>query len=387
MQSMINENNTAYYVFDIPKLKERIADLRRNLPSSIALCYAIKANTFIVKELIGEVDRFEVCSPGEAEICDRLGVPDRQIVISGVYKTPAVIEKMVASNGERIYTVESLMQFELLRRLSEKYQKNLPVLLRLTNDSQFGINEEDIEHIISNRSAYHYLDLRGIQFFSGTQKNSCKKLKREIQYLDSLLLKLKSDYGYTADELEYGSGFPVSYFEGDTVDEQELFSAFSELASGMACRPKITLELGRSIAACCGRYYTHVVDIKRNKGQNYILIDGGMHHLVYFGQHMAMKRPCLFVCGKETAPCTENWNICGSLCSMNDILAKQVPLPRLEIGDTLCFENTGAYCMTEGISLFLSRELPSVYFKRENGTCVCVRKPFETAVLNTPAAP
>lgn len=49
---------------------------------------------------------------------------------------------------------------------------------------------------------------------------------------------------------------------------------------------------------------------------------------------------------------------------MNDIIAKQISLPDIEIGDVICFENTGAYCMTEGISLFLSRDIPSVYIKR-----------------------
>ena len=53
-------------------------------------------------------------------------------------------------------------------------------------------------------------------------------------------------------------------------------------------------------------------------------------------------------------------------------------------GLTICFENTGAYCMTEGISLFLSRDIPAVWLIREDGTRVCVRAPFETATLNTP---
>ena len=125
------------------------------------------------------------------------------------------------------------------------------------------------------------------------------------------------------------------------------------------------------------------MDIKHNKGQNYLLIDGGMHHLVYFGQHMAMKHPFLSVCDKEQAPKTMSWNICGSLCSMNDIVAKQVELPEVSIGDTICFENTGAYCMTEGISLFLSREIPAVYLM-DGGDPVCVRQTFDTAPLNTP---
>lgn len=378
------ENETAFYVFDIKKLKERVARLKSALPQDVDLCYAVKANTFIIKELIGSVERFEVCSPGEASICAALGVPEEKTVISGVYKTPDVIETMVASSSKRIFTVESLVQFELLDSLSKKYNKVLKVLLRLTNDSQFGINAGEIEDIVKNRGEYKSLDILGLQFFSGTQKASFKKLRREIAHLDELLLKLQSEYGFVSRELEYGPGFPVAYFEGEDFGEEELIAQFSDALSSMQFKAKISLELGRSIAACCGSYCAHVVDIKRNKGQNYILIDGGMHHLVYFGQHMAMKHPLLFVPGKETEEKEEAWNICGSLCSMNDIVAKQVMLPRVKLGDVICFENTGAYCMTEGISLFLSREIPAVYLKKENGDFLCVRKKFETSVLNTP---
>ena len=68
---------------------------------------------------------------------------------------------------------------------------------------------------------------------------------------------------------------------------------------------------------------------------------------------------------------------------MNDIVAKQVLLPDVEIGDLICFENTGAYCMTEGISLFLSREIPAVYLKKA-GEYTLLRKSFETSALNMP---
>ena len=69
---------------------------------------------------------------------------------------------------------------------------------------------------------------------------------------------------------------------------------------------------------------------------------------------------------------------------MNDIVAKQIELPEIETGDIICFEKTGAYCMTEGISLFLSRDIPAVYlFDREYGY-KCVRNAFETADLNMP---
>ena len=39
--------------------------------------------------------------------------------------------------------------------------------------------------------------------------------------------------------------------------------------------------------------------------------------------------------------------------------------------------------MTEGISLFLSRDIPAVWLIRTDGTRVCVRETFETAVLTS----
>lgn len=385
LNRLLQENKTAFYVFDIGKLKARIAHLQAALPPEVVLCYAVKANTFITKELIDTIHRFEICSPGEAEICRAVGVPSENMVISGVYKTPEVMEAMVADPSfHPIYTVESLEQYELFRRLAKTYGRTLPLLLRLTNGSQFGINKGDIEAIVARRGETPEVDILGIQFFSGTQKTSLKKLKREVGKLDDLLTLLEEKYGFAAQELEYGPGFPVSYFQSDELDEAELLSGFSELLHGMTHHPKVTLELGRSIAASCGTYYTHIVDLKRNQEQNYALVDGGMHHLVYFGQHMAMKQPFFHVCGKEALPATDQWNICGSLCSMNDVMTKQSPLPDLALGDVLAFENAGAYCMTEGISLFLSRDIPAVYLLLENGTAVQVRKAFDTATLNQP---
>ena len=238
MNEILKQNKTAFYVFDVKTLKDRVAYLRKMLPEDVAICYAIKANTFITAELENDVDRFEICSPGEAEICDLLDIPDKMMVISGVYKTPEVMENMVANGKcDRIFTVESLTQFNLFRELSEKYKKKISLLLRLTNGSQFGINSEEIEEIISKRNEFEYLDILGIQFFSGTQKTSLKKLKREIDKLDNLLILLKEKYDYSAEELEYGTGFPAAYFKEDTINEDELIGGFAQLLNEMTSKP------------------------------------------------------------------------------------------------------------------------------------------------------
>ncbi len=383
VQGLIDQYSTPLYVFDIETLKERVGYLQAHLPKSVELCYAVKANTFLIKEINDCIQRFEVCSPGEKYICDRLGIPAEKIVISGVYKTPEFIESLFAS-GQNIgyYTIESREHLHLLDALSQKYNKKCRVLIRLTSGNQFGVEEAVVREMVSTYA--DRFEIAGIQYFSGTQKHSMKRLKRELDALDGLMQSLEADYGFITKELEFGPGLQVCYFEGEAYDEDAFLKEFSQLLEGMQYKTNITLELGRAIAASCGTYLTRVVDQKVNQKQNYAIVDGGIHQLVYYGQSMAMKHPQIELYPIRQEEARENWNIFGSLCTVNDILVKQLPAADLKIGDVLAFQKAGAYCMTEGISLFLSRELPQVVILKENGESVLVRNQIATDEVNTP---
>lgn len=383
INAVLSKYKTPFYVFDIKALRERINYTKSIMPSGVSICYAIKANTFIVNEICDLADKFEVCSPGELNICLEQNIPPEKLVLSGVYKTPEVIEDLIKKDIPiGCYTAESTRQFELLSGLAKKYERKIKLLLRLSSGNQFGMDEAEIERIISAHSADEYASITGIQYFSGTQKNSLKRLKREIDHLDEFLAQLQEKYAFKSEELEFGTGFPVSYFEGEKLDEEALFKGFSEILLSMKYKAKITLEIGRSIAASCGSYFTGVVDAKTNKDQNYAILDGGMHQLVYFGQFMAMKRPFLEVLPNRDTGEIKEWNLCGSLCTANDILVKQLPVRDLHIGDTVMFKNTGAYCPTEGISLFLSRDIPRVILLGEDGNFTSVREPVDTYKFN-----
>lgn len=375
---------TPFYLFDVETLRRRVEHLRAVLPADTALCYAMKANPFLTRELSGMVERLEICSPGEYAICRQLELPPSQFVISGVYKDPHWVDELVRQpdSEQMICTVESMTQFHLLRETAQRYGRRLSLLLRLTSGSQFGLERQEIEEILTQ--PHPLLEIRGIQYFSGTQKTSMKRLARELRMLEEFLSSLQSQHGIQLQELELGPGFPVSYFADDAQQDEDVLVQAGELLGQLNFGGKLTLELGRSIAASCGKYVTRVVDRKTNQGQNYAIVDGGIHHLVYFGQSMAMRRPqvSLFPPRPEAEP--QNWNICGALCTVNDILVKQLPLSNLEIGDVLVFENTGAYCMTEGIGLFLSRSLPQILLRRPSGQVTSLRDPFPTRILNTP---
>ena len=379
---ILNKEKTPFYVFDTSALEKRIKYLREHLPKNVELCYAVKANTFISKKASELVDRLEICSPGEYRICHGFSLPAKQYVISGVNKEHDFIHELVAVDTEiGYYTVESTEQFKLIREAAEKNDRRVDVLLRLTSGNQFGLDESELEPIIESYKDDKFVNIKGIQFFSGTQKNSLKKLGRELEYVDGYIKNIESKYGFHVEELEFGPGRPVAYFEEENFDEDAFLLGFSELLNNLSFDGKISLELGRSIAASCGTYFTSVVDLKENRGEGYAIVDGGMHQIVYYGQFMAMKHPRLSLLPPRDGEIKE-WNVCGSLCSVNDILVKKLSLPDLKIGDTLAFYNTGAYCMTEGISLFLSRDLPKIimYDGKEYTT---VRDSIDTYIYNT----
>ena len=80
----------------------------------------------------------------------------------------------------------------------------------------------------------------------------------------------------------------------------------------------------------------------------------------------------------------KEWILCGSLCTVNDVLVRKKELEGLSVGDILAFDHIGAYSVTEGIYLFLSRTMPSVILRENKNSFRLVRSPLETCDVNTP---
>lgn len=368
----LTENTTPAYLFDLDELTKRMRRIQDILGQEVHLCYAMKANPFLVNAMKGLAAKFEVCSPGEFAICEREKVDMQSIVLSGVNKEKRDIEHVMDDcGGVGMYTVESPAQFSLLSDCAKARKKKIQVLLRVTSGNQFGLDEPELEKIIASRAEHSDVEIRGIQCYTGTQKKMTA-ITKELEWLDALCDRLKERYGYTVQELEYGPGLPVFYFGEEALHNgDEMLKEFAAALKPLKEKYKITLEMGRYFAATCGVYVSSVADIKTNKGQNYCIIDGGINHINYYGQTMAMKVPAYsFVKADGTVaagwgvpqePCEPGrWTICGSLCTVGDVIVKNLPIGQPEPGDRLIFYNIGAYSVTEGIYLFLSRQLPRI---------------------------
>lgn len=377
---------TPLYIFDERAVRHRVDLIRNACPAQTELCFAIKANPFLTPQLSTLVSRLEVCSPGELSVCDACAVDPERIVVSGVHKDRSVMRELVcAATLPHRFTIESVTQLEMLNELGREHGRTLPVLVRLSSGNQFGVDSDTLRDMIARSSRYPNLSFRGVQFFSGTQKTGARRIVRELERLDTLLAQLEDQLGWQASELEYGPGLPVAYFADDAFDEAGLLGALGAALSGLRFDGRVVLELGRSLVAACGIYLTRVVDTKLTRNQRYAIVDGGIHHLVYYGQSMAMHQPpCRVLDAPDTGGESETWNVFGSLCTVNDILAKQIAVPALETGSIIAFEQVGAYSMTEGISLFLSRDLPAVVAIDASGHAHLDRAAVPTHPFNTP---
>ena len=397
LEQIGKEYGTPSFVFDTVALKERMTAIKEIVGEKVHLCYSIKANPFLIPTMLECVEKLEVCSPGELSICKMQKVPAGRIIYSGVNKTPVDIKEAVEYDAG-IYTAESVLQFELLNECAIAHGKVISVLPRLNAGSQFGMSKEDLCYLVENRSKYEGVRIAGIHYFVGTQRKKLVEQQNELAMLRELIIELKDKYGFIVEKLEYGPGLPVPYFSvddfSDTLAPLKTIAPYLQEVAEMV---ELTVEMGRFYVSQCGYYLTKVMDQKSNNGINYAIVDGGMNHLNYLGQMMGMKIPVMhhFHTGTvddivfrgvttEELPIEEevNWSLYGSLCTTADVIVKQAPFTNLQRGDMIAFSNIGAYSVTEGIHLFLSRTMPRILLYHEDGSVQVARDFLETSHLN-----
>ena len=110
-----------------------------------------------------------------------------------------------------------------------------------------------------------------------------------------------------------------------------------------------------------------------------------MNQVKYNGQLQGMQIPeILHLTDRDKAEDKKQWTLCGSICTTADILARNAEFDDLQIGDILVFCRTGAYSCMEGISTFLSREMPVIAEYSEKEGLRILREMLYSDEFNTP---
>lgn len=372
--SLAKQYGTPLYYLDGDILRNNIRHLRSLLPKEVAICFSVKSNPWFVETALKEAEFVEICSPGEMRLCLERNIPVSCLLAGGVSKTENECAFLAKLEHHRT-SVESQHQLRILSHQAKKYGVELPVQLRLSSGNQFGMSFEEIQNILLHQDMYPGIRFVGLHYYSGTQKKRAETVQQD---LDVLLNAVKL---LNIQEIEYGPGIGVPLFQNqqqsDFADCMEVLSTGVKMLSQ---RCNVIIECGRLFSANAGIYVTKILEQKENQGKIFWIVDGGIHHLNYYGQMNGKPHPVMW---QENKTGQKIVTVCGSLCTVSDILAKDIPLAAAEPGDFLLFLNAGAYAVTEGRNLFLSRDMPGILYC-ENGAVRQVRMQTPTYPLNMP---
>lgn len=389
INKICNEVISPSYIFSEEEFASRAVLVRESFGEDVNLCFSIKANPFLLGIMPDQISKVEVCSPGELDVCKRLKLPPEMIIFSGVNKSKEEI-RVALEYGVRNITAESKKHVDYINSVATDMNITCDLLLRLSDESQFGIDGDELLGYIKNRDSYKGFKIVGLHYFTGTQKRRPSAIMKEIDKFMAYIDRVETDANFNIERIEYGTGLAVDYFSKDALNEEtarikEIAPKIKELSK----KADLTVEMGRFFSAPCGYYVTEVMDTKVNDGVHYAIIDGGIHQLKYDGQTQGMQIPEITHLknqkqSDEVGRGTNKWTLCGSLCTTADVIARSVEFTDLNCGDLLVFHRTGAYSMDEGISLLLSRDMPSIYILDKTNKLNKVRSRVDTYKYHVP---
>lgn len=368
---------TPFYAYDRRLIDERVAWLRRVLPPTLKLHYAIKANPMpaLVQHLAWQVDGLDVASLGEMQVALDTGMNPAHISFAGPGKRPSELAAAIAA-GITIH-LESARELETVARLGVEQGQQPRIAVRVNPDFElktsgmkmgggskpFGIDAEQVPALLQ-RIGELSLDFQGFHLFTGSQNLRADALIEAHNRIFELALRLANDAPGRMWLLNIGGGFGIPYFPGDQpLDVRPIAANLQRWLPLIADRlpeAEVVLELGRYLVGEAGIYVAEVVDRKVSRGHTFLITNGGLHqHLAAsgnFGQVIRKNYPVVVgnrVAGTEQEVVT----VVGPLCTPLDILAERMALTKAEIGDLIVVFQSGAYGLTASPTAFLSHPL------------------------------
>lgn len=345
----------------------QLRSLRAVLPPRVRVAYAVKANPFpeLLARFASLGASFDCASIGELERVEALGLPQGRTFFAGPGKREQELRKALAM-GVRIQAEG----FEDLARIDALVDQETPVNLRVhpafnidegnriiggSGPSAFGVDEEAVPALLQKVANLRHVRIQGLHVFAASNQRDAAKLLLIHGAVLELARRLRDAHGLEFEQIDLGGGLGVPYAEQEAALD---LRALGEGLSGLLIRHpwftgELILEPGRFLAGPCGVYLVRVVRIKESRGTRFVILEGGINHLIrplLTGQPFPVKAVGR---GQGSAPCT----LAGPLCTSLDRLGEAL-LPDLRPGDLLSFGTTGAYGLNEGLTHFLSHPQP-----------------------------
>ncbi len=388
LDAVLESRCTPLYAYSGELIDSAFARVRERFPA-FDIIYSFKANPglAICARLRSLGAGADVSSLGELQAALRTGFDPGDTFFVGPAKAEAEIAFAVET-GIYAVIVESLSELGLVDAQAGRLSRRQRVLLRINTSesaaspevmvggpSKFGFDEETVAEDI-RRLKLENVDIAGIQVYSASQVLDAGFLCRHIEHVLNSAIVLSGDLGFPLECIDFGGGFGVPY--GDAEKELDLAmvsertGGLLEAAAGKLGGCRLVLELGRFLVARSGVFLTRVLGVKRSRGKNFVLTDGGMNA---FSRPVFMNvRHPVRVVNKLGEPADSKYSVCGPICTPIDCFARDVMLPPVEIGDVVGIFNAGAYGYTMSLMNFMSLGWPAEVLV-DKGRVTTVRRP------------
>jgi len=285
------------------------------------------------------------------------------VLVGGPAKTDTLLADALAAGVTRFH-VESLLECHRLSEAATRAGTTASVLLRVNlagpfpdatlamagRPTQFGIDEADLPAAIDAARTLPGLDLAGFHLHSlSNNLDAARHLAMLALYRDTVLA-WEERFGLRARVVDVGGGVGVDYAD---LDHRFDWAAFTRGLAALdetlpAHWEEVDFECGRFLVAGTGVYAAEVIDVKRVHGSAYALLRGGTHHF-RLPQSWAHSHPFTVVDGPwprgrpRPELRGEPVTVAGELCTPKDVLARDVVVERLRVGDVVVFRWAGAY--------------------------------------------
>jgi len=351
---------TPYLILRVNKVREQLRCLREVLGPRVEVFYAVKANPHPgLLRLLAELGvGFEVASLSELRAVLRLGVHPRRIISSNPVKLPSFIEE-AARCGVRRFAFDSLTELEKLARLAPGCE----VYARLNVDDRasrwplggkFGLEPDSALELLAEAQSRGLVPL-GVTFHVGSQCLEPQSWVRAIEKAHWLWKEaIRREIPLRL--LNLGGGFPAHY-EEEPPSLEEVGEAVREALENRFAGAQIIVEPGRALVGDAGTLVTSVIGKAEREGQRWLYLDVG----VFNGLMESLGGIRYRVEADRDGP-LRPWTLAGPTCDSFDVIAREVMLPDLEVGDRVYVCSAGAYT-TAYASRFNGMGPPRVYLR------------------------
>src|SRR5262249_36518277 len=133
---------------------------------------------------------------------------------------------------------------------------------------------------------FRNLRFTGFQVFNASNVLDAELLVENTERVLELALSLARRYDVPLGTVDFGGGLGVPYADGERpLNLAALGDGLRRVARRVASErllatTRLVFEPGRFLTAQMGWYVTRVLERKRSRGADYVLVDGGVHHLL-----------------------------------------------------------------------------------------------------------